>query len=131
MHALRFPLITVFELLKTKLNLSDTVGTFAFSKQRPAHNLAYIHSKPVIYTNNGGGRDSYISSNSGGLRTEYRPAHGKRTFYSNLRQYEQRASPNRGSSHTATLEDKKDILSNTQNRFNDKFRRNAALVRNY
>ena len=107
------------------------LGTFAFSKQRPAHNLAYIHSKPVIYTNNGGGRASYISSNSGGLRTEYRPAHGKRTFYSNLRQYEQRASPNRGSSHTATLEDKKDILSNTQNLFNDKFRRNAALVRNY
>ena len=95
------------------------------------HNLAAIHSKPVVYTNNGGGRDSYISYNSGGLRSEHRAAHGKRTFYSNLRQYEQIASPNRNKSHTATLGDKKDILSNTQNRFNDKFRRNASIVRNY
>jgi len=50
--------------------------------------MAHIHSKPVIYVNNGGGRDSYISSNSGGLRAEYRPAHGQRTFYSNLRKYD-------------------------------------------
>jgi len=27
--------------------------------------------------------------------------------------------------------DKRDILSNTQNKFNDKFRRNAAIVKNY
>ena len=84
-------------------NIVILLGTFAFQKQRPQHNMAYIHSKPVVYTNNGSGRDSYISTNSGGLRSDYRPAHGKRTFYSNLRQYEQRASPNRGVSHTATL----------------------------
>ena len=65
------------------------IGTFQFLKQRPAHNLAYIHSKPVVYVNNGGGRDTYISHSSGGLRLDYRPAHGKRTFYSNLRQYDQ------------------------------------------
>lgn len=29
------------------------------------------------------------------------------------------------------MADKRDVLSNTQNRFNDKFRRNAALVKNY
>ena len=29
------------------------------------------------------------------------------------------------------MQDKKDVLSNTQNHFNDKFRRNEALVRNY
>jgi len=42
-----------------------------------------------------------------------------------------RAQPNRGTSHTATLADKRDVLSNTQNLFNNKFRRNAALVKNY
>lgn len=31
----------------------------------------------------------------------------------------------------ATAGDKRDILSNTQNRFNDKYRRNAAIVKNY
>ena len=61
------------------------LGTFAFLKQRPEHNLAYIHSKPVVYVNNGGGRDTYISNSSGGLRADYRPAHAQRTFYSNLR----------------------------------------------
>lgn len=39
--------------------------------------------------------------------------------------------PNRNKSNRATLGDKRDILSNTQNRFNDKFRRNAAIVKNY
>lgn len=34
-------------------------------------------------------------------------------------------------SHTATFADKRDVLSNTQNRFNDKYRRNASLVKNY
>lgn len=107
------------------------LGTFQFLKQRPEHNLAYIHSKPVVYVNNGGGRDTYISNSSGGLRSDYRPAHGNRTFYSNLRKYDQRAMPNRNASHTATMADKRDILSNTQNRFNDKFRRNNMLVKNY
>ena len=106
-------------------------GTFAFQKQRPAHSLATIHSKPVVYVNNGGGRDTYISNTSGGLRAEYRPAHGKRTFYSNLRQYDQIATVNRGASHTATAAEKRDLLSNTQNRFNDKFRKNNFAVKNY
>ena len=84
-----------------------------------------------MYVNNGGGRDTYISDSSGGLRAAYRPAHGQRTFYSNLRKYDQRAQPNRGSSHTATFAEQRDILSNTQNRFNDKFRKNSSLVKNY
>ena len=110
---------------------STLVGTFQYLKQRPAEPLAYIHSKPVVYVNNGGGRDTYISNSSGGLRCDYRPAHGQRTFYTNLRQYDQRAGPNRATSHMATATDRRDILSNTQNRFNDKFRRNASLVKNY
>ena len=55
------------------------------TKKRPAEPLAHIHSKPVVYVNNGGGRDTYISDYSGGLRAMYHPAHGKYTFYSNLR----------------------------------------------
>ena len=93
--------------------------------------MAYIHSKPVVYVNNGGGRDTYISNSSGGLRADYRPAHAQRTFYSNLRQYDMTTMPNRNKSHMATSGDKRDILSNTQNRFNDKFRRNNAIVKNY
>jgi len=51
--------------------LIPCLGTFVFSKQRPADPLATIHSKPVVYVNNGGGRDTYISDYSGGLRTMY------------------------------------------------------------
>ena len=43
-------------------------------KQRPAHNLAYIHSKPVVYVNNGGGRDTYIYRDDGGFTKMYDPA---------------------------------------------------------
>ena len=46
----------------------EDLGTFQFLKQMPKQNLAYIHSKPVVYVNNGGGRDTYISNSSGGLR---------------------------------------------------------------
>jgi len=46
-----------------------------------------IHSKAVQYLNNGGGRDTYISTSAGGLRSPYEPAHFKRTFYNNLRVY--------------------------------------------
>ena len=118
-------------LLPTFYFYVQSLGTFQFLKQRPSHNLAYIHSKPVVYVNNGGGRDSYISNNSGGLRFENRPGHGQRTFYSNLRQYDQTAQIGRGKSHMASMGDKRDVLSNTQNKFNDKFRRNAAIVKNY
>lgn len=48
-----------------------------------------------------------------------------------MRKYDQRAQPNRGTSHMATVSEKRDLLSNTQNKFNDKFRRNASLVKNY
>ena len=63
------------------------IGTFVTTYQRPAEPLAHIHSKPVVYVNNGGGRDTYISDYSGGLRLMYHPAHGKATFYNSLRAY--------------------------------------------
>jgi hypothetical protein len=55
--------------------------------------LPNIHSKGVNYVNNGGGRDTYISDSAGGLRTMYQPANFKRTFYNNLRVYDQSPSP--------------------------------------
>ena len=44
------------------------LGSFVTTKSRPAEPLAHIHSKPVNYTNNGGGRDTYISDSAGGLK---------------------------------------------------------------
>jgi hypothetical protein len=46
----------------------EELGTFYFSKQRPRDSMPTIHSKGVNYVNNGGGRDTYISSSAGGLR---------------------------------------------------------------
>ena len=63
------------------------LGSFVVTKSRPREPLAHIHSKPVNYTNNGGGRDTYISDSAGGLKSIYQPANFKRTFYNNLRQY--------------------------------------------
>ena len=47
------------------------LGSFVTTKARPAEPLAHIHSKPVNYTNNGGGRDTYISDSAGGLKQLY------------------------------------------------------------
>ena len=44
------------------------IGSFVIHKTRPRDSLAHIHSKPVNYTNNGGGRDTYISDSAGGLK---------------------------------------------------------------
>lgn len=49
--------------------------------------MALIHSKPVVYTNNGGGRDTYISCNDGGFRPLHRAGHGKGTYFNQLRNY--------------------------------------------
>ncbi len=49
--------------------------------------MASIHSKPVVYVNNGGGRDTYISLNDGGFRPLHRAGHGKGTYFNQLRHY--------------------------------------------
>jgi len=51
------------------------IGSFVVTKARPREPLAHIHSKPVKYTNNGGGRDTYISDSAGGLLNIYQPAY--------------------------------------------------------
>ena len=101
--------------------------------KRPAEPLAHIHSKPVVYVNNGGGRDTYISDYSGGLRLMYHPAHGKRTFYNSLRQYDVKdyGFGHRQKSNRATMEERRDTFSKSQNHFNSKFKREMGLVKNY
>mmetsp|Transcript_37688 Transcript_37688/g.36145 ORF Transcript_37688/g.36145 Transcript_37688/m.36145 type:complete len:126 (+) Transcript_37688:224-601(+) len=90
-----------------------------------------IHSKGVAYINNGGGRDTYISSSSGGLRLFHQPAHGKRTFYNNLRVYAPVTGYKRTVSSTATLREKRDVFTHTQQHFNDKFNRELCMIKNY
>ena len=72
-----------------------------------------IHSKGVAYINNGGGRDTYISSSAGGLRTMHLPAHGKRTFYNNLRVYQPIGGYKRTVSSTATIKERGDVFTHT------------------
>lgn len=110
----------------------DGVSSFVTTKQRPAEPLAFIHSKPVNYTNNGGGRDTYISDSAGGLKSIYQPAYQKRTFFNNLRQYPQIDNySRRNKSHTASFEEKQDVYSRSQNHWNKGFTREMTLVRNY
>jgi len=68
--------------------LTQIIGNFVVQKSRHSAHQAHIHSKPVVYSNNGGGRDTYISQNDGGFRPMHKAGHGKGTFYNNLRQYE-------------------------------------------
>ena len=59
------------------------------------------------------------------------PAHGKRTFYNGLRQHPENTSWKRSQSHTATMNEKKDVFSRSQNHFNHKYLREMNLVSNY
>jgi len=122
-----------FEILKTKAKTKFFLGSFVVQKKRPEDPGIYIHSKPVVYTNNGGGRDTYISQNDGGFRPMHRAGYGKNTFYNNLRQYPLNTKPftDRKKSHTATFFEKKDDFSSSQDHFNHKFKREMQLVQNY
>ena len=51
-----------------------------------------------MYTNNGTGRDTYISQNDGGFRPLHRPGHSKGTYYNQLRKYPESAHVGRKSS---------------------------------
>ena len=94
--------------------------------------MAHIHSKPVKYTNNGGGRDTYISDSAGGLLQIYQPAFQKRTFYNNLREYPRLDNhAKRGHSHTATYNERGDVYSRSQDHFTKGFRREMRFVSNY
>ena len=73
-----------------------------------------IHSKPIHYTSDGTGRDSYIVRSSGGLFSEYVPGSVKSGFYNSLRQYDNTSlSPKRSRSPG-----KKDFFLTSQSHFN-------------
>ena len=101
-------------------------------KQRFSNNLAHIHSKPVVYSNNGGGRDTYISQNSGGLRVIHQPAQNKRTYYGSLREYPQIDNyAKRLSGHMASSEERGDTFSASQNHWSPDFNSKNRLVGQY
>jgi len=105
-------LVSLFLILF--ISFFNYLGSFVTTKSRPAEPLAHIHSKPVNYTNNGGGRDTYISDSAGGLKQIYQPAYFKRTFYNNLREYPRLDNyGKRGKSHTASYQERNDCFSKT------------------
>jgi hypothetical protein len=99
-------------------------------KQRPRQSIPSIHSKGVAYVNNGGGRDTYISESSGGLRAMHAPAAFKRTFYNNLRVYD-RYSVSRNAPRSRTGTRKEDVFMRSQQHFNEKVFRESSYIRNY
>lgn len=133
----------------TEATKIEELGTFYYSKQRARDYLPTIHSKGVAYTNNGGGRDTYISDSAGGLRMMYQPASYKRTFYNNLRVYDNSPSPMKAPSRSIYNQSLNSLGDNTRSRstlkvpgtidvflksqlhYNDKFAREARHIRNY
>lgn len=128
----------------------EELGTFYYSKQRHRDYFPTIHSKGVNYTNNGGGRDTYISDSAGGLRVMYQPASFKRTFYNNLRVYDNSpspmkapsrsiynqslnslADPNTRSRSTLKVPGTIDVFLKSQLHYNDKFAKESRHIRNY
>lgn len=77
----------IHEIGKLFCLLNFDLGSFVVQKKEPKTDLAHIHSKPIVYTNNGTGRDTYISQNDGGFRPLHRAGHGKGTYYAQLRKY--------------------------------------------
>ena len=87
--------------------------------------MSHIHSKPIVYTNNGGGRDTYISQNDGGFRPLHRAGHGKATYFNQLRQYPEMTNVSRSAKKSG------DYFVNAQDHYNPRFKREMNLVSNY
>lgn len=139
----------------------ECVGSFVVQKQQASYGLAHIHSKPIVYTNNGGGRDTYISMNDGGFRPLHRAGHGKSTYYNQLRQYPESAHVARKSSrpskpckapaagdaatnaermfkaqemsryHELEARARPDDFTDAQNHYNPRFKAEMSRVHNY
>lgn len=80
------------------------IGSFVVQKKQHRFDLAHIHSKPIVYTNNGTGRDTYISQNDGGFRPLHRAGHGKGTYYNQLRKYPESAHVGRKGSQPVKVD---------------------------
>ena len=86
-----------------------------------------IHSKPIHYTSDGTGRDSYIVRSGGGLFNEYVPGSAKNGFYNSLRQYDNTSlSPKRSRSPG-----KKDFFMTSQSHFNSTQKASFRKMSNY
>ena len=97
--------------------------------------LAHIHSKPIVYTNDGGGRDTYVSQNDGGFRPLHRAGHGKRTYFNSLRQYPQQQHTSLfRSEHKSIADPRRDLFTNPahqQEHYNPRYVREMGLLNNY
>ena len=96
--------------------------------------MAYIHSKPIVYVNNGTGRDTYVSGNDGGFRPLHRAGHGKGTFYNQLRKYPSGycvSQPTRKGLAPCHEQKKVDDFQKAQDHYNPRFKREMNLVHNY
>jgi hypothetical protein len=112
-----------------QITLVHELGSFVVQKGSPVRSLARIHSKPVIYTTNGGGRDTYIAQNDGGFRPMHRAGDSANTYFTSLRQYPEQTnlSRNRHNQPRHTL----DVFQSSQDHYNQRFVRENALIRNY
>ena len=66
-------------------NKQPPPGTMRLTETHNFYKSPYMHSKPVQYISNGGGRDSYICSSAGGLNNPYAPGTMVDPFYCSLR----------------------------------------------
>ena len=77
-----------FAIAKVR-NVQPEVGKMNWKEVHIKTNSPIIHSKPVHYSTNGTGRDTYISSSSGGMHLESSPG-SRKTFFNSLRSYDSR-----------------------------------------
>ena len=89
-------------------------GEFVFQKQRHIDTIPTIHSKSLMYYSNGTGRDGYIYSSAGGLTKLNTPGECRNTFYNGLRHHKSSYTPKRCKSKRATLSEKADFYTKTQ-----------------
>ena len=84
-----------------------------------------------MYTNDGGGRDTYVSQNDGGFRPLHRSGQAKRTYFNSLRQYPQQTSLFRNERKSVKYDPRKDLFTNAQDHYNPRYVREMVLVNNY
>ena len=94
-------------------------------------NSPVIHSKPVYYSTNGTGRDSYIARSSGGLHSEYSPGSTRSSFYTNLRRYDDNSVSPRRRSVSPSPRGKKDVFLRSQQHFNSSHLANIKKMKTH
>ena len=57
------------------------LGSFIVQKKQASEPCVYIHAKPLHYSTNGTGRDTYIYQNGGGFMPSLIVGEGKNKFF--------------------------------------------------